>query len=220
MIVEERTYTVKPGAIAEYLKIYEAEGQHIQIPILGRLVGWYWSELGPLNQTVQMWAYESLTERQERRAEMMKNPKWMALARDKILPLLVNQHSKILKPAAWSPPIGKPITTGHGRKMAMVEHRCYTLHAGADAQYTKLYGDDGFKLQGAILGNLVGWYTSEFGGVNQITHMWGYESHADRDGKRAELGKNGPWQAFLPKIRALCLTQDNKLLIPAPWSPR
>ena len=220
MIVEERTYTVKPGAIAEYLKIYEAEGQHIQIPGLGRLVGWYWTELGPLNQTVQMWAFESLTERQERRGAVMNNPKWMALARGKILPLLLTQHSKILKPAAWSPPVGQATTAGHGRKMAMVEHRCYTLQPGADAQYSKFYGDEGFKIQAPILDNLVGWYTSEFGGVNQITHMWGYDSHADRDRKRAELAKNGPWQAFLPKIRALMVSQDNKLLLPAPWSPR
>lgn len=220
MIVEERTYAVRPGSIAEYLKIYEAEGQHIQIPILGRLVGWYYSELGPLNQTVQMWAYDSLTERQERRAEMMKNPKWMALARDKILPLLVSQHAKILKPAPWSPPIGQAITSGHGRKMAMVEHRCYTLHPGQDGQYSRLYGEEGFKHQGPILGNLVGWYTSEFGGVNQITHMWGYESHADRDKRRAELAKSQPWQAVLPKLRALMLLQENKLLLPAPWSPR
>jgi len=37
MIVEERIYTLQPGTTAEYLRLYEAEGMAIQVPILGRM---------------------------------------------------------------------------------------------------------------------------------------------------------------------------------------
>ena len=68
MIVEQRTYTLKPGATADYLKAYENEGFAIQEPILGRLVGWYTTDCGPLNQIVHMWAYDAYAERDRRRS--------------------------------------------------------------------------------------------------------------------------------------------------------
>ncbi len=60
MIVEERIYTMHPGQIGHYVKAYAAEGLAIQKPILGRLVGYYTTEFGPLNQEIHMCASESL----------------------------------------------------------------------------------------------------------------------------------------------------------------
>lgn len=63
MLVEERTYTTHPGKYREYLALYEAEGLEIQHRILGRMAGYYYSDIGDLNQIVHLWAYESLDER-------------------------------------------------------------------------------------------------------------------------------------------------------------
>lgn len=46
MIVEERIYTLKIGAINEYKKLYLAEGYEVQKAILGDLIGYY---LSPIN---------------------------------------------------------------------------------------------------------------------------------------------------------------------------
>ena len=40
----------------EYVRLYEEEGLAIQEPILGHLVGYYTTEIGPLNQVVHLWA--------------------------------------------------------------------------------------------------------------------------------------------------------------------
>ena len=50
MLVEQRTYTTQPGKVRDYLALYEAEGLTIQRRILGRMVGYYRSEFGALNQ--------------------------------------------------------------------------------------------------------------------------------------------------------------------------
>ena len=63
MIVEQRTYTTHPGKWREYLALYEQEGLQIQRQILGRMVGYYYSDIGDLNQVVHLWAYEDLNER-------------------------------------------------------------------------------------------------------------------------------------------------------------
>lgn len=102
----------------------------------------------------------------------------------------------------------------------IVEMRTYTLVAGGVAKYMKLYEEEGFAIQGLVLGNLVGWYFTEFGELNQIVHMWGYDSFAERERRRKELAGRAEWQAFLAKIVPLILKQENKIMTPAPWSPK
>lgn len=100
MFVEERIYTLQPGKVPEYLKLYQEEGRPIQMRILPALVGYYTSEIGALNVVVHMWAYEDLKQRSECRAKMMADPGWQAYAR-KVQPLLVHQESRILNPAPF-----------------------------------------------------------------------------------------------------------------------
>ncbi len=101
----------------------------------------------------------------------------------------------------------------------IVEQRTTTLKPGATPDYMRLYEDEGYAIQEPILGRLLGWYTSDFGALNQIVHVWGYESYAERERRRAELGGDPRWRAFLAKIRPLILRRESKTLIPAPWSP-
>lgn len=103
MLVEQRTYTAHPGKWRDYLKLYEAEGLEVQKRILGRMVGYYTSEVGTLNQIVHLWAYESLDERAMRRAALMEDPQFRAYVA-KMLPLLQSQKSQILRPAPFFTP--------------------------------------------------------------------------------------------------------------------
>lgn len=103
MLVEERTYTTHPGKYREYLALYEAEGLEIQHRILGRMVGYYYSDIGDLNQIVHLWAYESLDERAERRTRLLADPGFKAYVA-RMLPLLQAQHSRILRPAPFFQP--------------------------------------------------------------------------------------------------------------------
>ncbi|WP_136659260.1 NIPSNAP family protein [Nitratireductor sp. XY-223] len=102
MIVEERIYSLQVGTAPEYLRLYEAEGLAIQRPILGRMVGYFTTEIGPLHQIVHLWAYRDLAERSERRARLAADEGWKAYVQ-KIRPFVVSQENKILIPAPFSP---------------------------------------------------------------------------------------------------------------------
>ena len=39
MYIDERTYTLKNGKVPEFLKLYEAEGENVQIRVVGKY-GW------------------------------------------------------------------------------------------------------------------------------------------------------------------------------------
>ena len=108
MFVEQRTYTTRPGKLREYLALYQAEGYEVQRRILGRLVGYYHTEIGELNEVVHMWAYTDLAERSERRARLLADPAFAAYVQ-KMTPLLMRQQSRILVPAPFFTPTWQPL---------------------------------------------------------------------------------------------------------------
>jgi len=102
MIVEQRTYRFRPGTIPQFMARYQAGPLELQKRILGNLLGYFVTEVGPLNETVHLWGYDSLDERARRRAALMAEPDWRAFLQD-ILPMLEAQETRILLPTAFSP---------------------------------------------------------------------------------------------------------------------
>ncbi|WP_322024859.1 NIPSNAP family protein [Burkholderia sp. BCC1977] len=102
MYYEMRTYTVQIGKMNEYLRHFEQEG----LPVISRyatLVGWWYTEIGELNQVVHIWAYESLDDRIKRRTALYEDPDWLEKFVPKAFPMLEKMESKLLRPAAFSP---------------------------------------------------------------------------------------------------------------------
>ena len=102
MIVEQRTYRFKAGKVPTFMAIYEEKGLEIQKRILGNLICYFATEIGPLNETVHLWGYASLDDRAARRAALMADEGWRAFLAE-ILPLLEMQETKILLPTGFSP---------------------------------------------------------------------------------------------------------------------
>jgi len=100
MFVEERVYTFAPGKSGEFAKLHEAEGRAAQERHLGPAVGYYYTEIGQLNQVVSLWAYPTLDERNARRERLSQDPAWGPfLAKGR--PFFVAQETRILKPASF-----------------------------------------------------------------------------------------------------------------------
>ena len=104
MIVEHRTYTLKPQRTRDFLALYEKAALPLQRKYLGRLVGFFVSEIGPMNQVVHLWAFDSLADREQRRAAMEADPLWAPYVnalRD--LDVMQEQETKLLRPVSFSP---------------------------------------------------------------------------------------------------------------------
>lgn len=102
MIYDFRMYTLKPGATPEYMAAVEEVALPIRKKHGVKLAGWYYSEIGELNQVVHIWAFEDLNQRIQQRQKFLSDP---SLAADiaKIREMYVHQESKFLMPAAFSP---------------------------------------------------------------------------------------------------------------------
>lgn len=95
MILEERTYTLVPGGVPQYLAHYAALGRESQERHLGQMVGCFQSEVGELNQLVFMWRYENAADRERRRAALMADEQFTEF-RKSVRALLVQQKNCIL----------------------------------------------------------------------------------------------------------------------------
>ena len=58
----------------------------------------------------------------------------------------------------------------------IVEMRTYTIQPGSTPEYFKVYETMGMEAQKEILGHMVGYYATEIGELNQVVHMWAYDS--------------------------------------------
>ena len=93
------------------------------------------------------------------------------------------------------------------------ELRTYTLMPGKQAEYLKLNAEIGRKIRGDKYGKLEGYWSTEFGTLNQLVHLWSYPDLNERERLRAALAKDEAWtKEYIPKIRPMMLAQENKIL--------
>ncbi|ANF58773.1 NIPSNAP family protein [Halotalea alkalilenta] len=102
MILEERIYRIRSGQMSQYLALVREEGLAIQQPILGHLIGYFVTEIGPLSHVVHMWAYQSFEERQRRRQLLALDPRWQAFI-PRLTALIEDSQNRILLPTDFSP---------------------------------------------------------------------------------------------------------------------
>jgi hypothetical protein len=101
----------------------------------------------------------------------------------------------------------------------IVEMRTYVLHPGQQGRFLALMEQEGIAIERGILGHMLGFYTCEIGTLNQIVHLWSYDSFDDRAQRRARLASDPEWTAFVPKVLPLIRDMENRILTPASFSP-
>jgi hypothetical protein len=102
MIFEMRTYTIKIGQLNNYIKHFEQNG----MPIISKyvtLIGYWYTEIGELNQIIQIWSYDDLNERSAKREELYRDTSWLCEFIPKAMEMLEKQESKIITPSNFSP---------------------------------------------------------------------------------------------------------------------
>ncbi|MBE0589925.1 MAG: NIPSNAP family protein [Hydrogenophaga sp.] len=102
MIVEMRSYVLRPGTLPEFMRLMGSEGIDIERPVLGDMLGFYSTEVGSINKVIHLWRYASFEDRQQRRAQLAASPEWAAFV-PKVLPLIQEMHNELLNPASFSP---------------------------------------------------------------------------------------------------------------------
>lgn len=103
--------------------------------------------------------------------------------------------------------------------MPVVELRQYVLQTPAKLEeYLETYETIGLPVQRRILGGFLGYFVTEIGMQNQLTHLWMYSDLEERRRRRAELAKDEEWQRCLSIIRPMIMTMENRIMYPTEFS--
>ena len=202
MIIEMRTYLLKPGTTPAFMERF-AEGLPARLQF-SKLGGIWHSEVGTLNQVVHVWPYESFEDRERIGQAARKTGKWPPKTQE----FIIFQDSKILQHAPFSPPLEE-------RKLGNIyEFRTYTYQPGAMPTVLERFGK--IIPERVKLSPLAGAWHSAIGSLNQYIHVWAYKDSGERERLRAESAKIPGWP---PVTRELMVRQENALMVPAPFSP-
>jgi hypothetical protein len=203
VIYEIRTYRIAPGSLAEVEKrfgeAYEYRKKYSE------LTAFLHTEVGPLNEIVHIWGYQDLAERARIRAEAAKDANWPP----KIGEFIREMRSEIVTPFSFLPPV-RP-----GKIGPIFELRYYTLKPGTLPDLAKGWEakiPERTKLSPLVLAGPV-----EFGKANGFIHIWAYSGLDQRAKVRDEARAKGVWPP--PGGGDRLLTQENKVLLPAAFSP-
>lgn len=95
-----RIYTLKPGKLPLFLSRYAESGLAIHRRHLGALLGYWVTDVGPLNTLVHVWGYADAEDRAARRARLAADPAWAAFG-EEVAPLFVSMEARLLHPASF-----------------------------------------------------------------------------------------------------------------------
>ncbi len=103
----------------------------------------------------------------------------------------------------------------------IVDLRTYTMVPGRLGAFLELYQSEGLPIQLKHLGKPIGYFVTVVGTLNQVVHLWGYESMADRERRRGAMEADPAWIAYRKKSAATgnVQRQANKLLKSTSFSP-
>ena len=104
MIVDHRTYRIKPTQMQRHLDIYGEFGFAAQSRHLGQPHAYMVAESGEMNSLVHQWVYEDAADRAKRRAAMFADPEWQVyLQKLNESGLLLEQKTSLMIPAKFCP---------------------------------------------------------------------------------------------------------------------
>lgn len=102
MLFELRTYTARPGQMPAVLKTLAEEGNPLTHQFVEWPVAYFTAETGLANRVMMLWAYSSTSERAQRKARMLPDPRFQELG-SRFNPNFAQQQSEFLIPTSFSP---------------------------------------------------------------------------------------------------------------------
>jgi NIPSNAP len=89
-----------------------------------------------------------------------------------------------------------------------------TLRPGTVSAYLRETETVGLPARGTDYGLNRGYWVSDFGTLNQVSHLWSYQNHDDRQRSQKKLEANDSWNEYRATVRPWIVRQNIQLLNP------
>ena len=101
----------------------------------------------------------------------------------------------------------------------IIDHRTYQFRPLQAAKFIEIVENQGMDVIGPMMNHMKGFFVTEIGRMNEVVHIYAYESFEQRTAVRAEVAESPGFPDFAAKVTPLLLSQDTKILKPVSFSP-
>ena len=207
-IVEIRVEEFERGSLPRLLAVYKELALPALTLHIGRPLAFYVPSVGRINCLTQLWAYDSLAEYERGQAGIEADPSWKGYLRAS--QGVIRYRDTRLTRRIQFPIIDQAPNESH-RKL-VVDFRTYLIHFNQMQTFLDTTLVFALKVMLRHIGPPVGYYLTTVGNLQQITHIWGYDSMGDMEVRRNARNADPEWQAYLDASSGIYERQETQVL--------
>lgn len=207
-VVEIRVEEYERGVLPRLLAAFREHAAPALRNHIGTPLAFYLPSVGRINCITQLWAYDSLADYEARQAALAGDPAWQRYLRA-AEGLIRYRDTRLTRRIAF-PAIDAVDNVSHAKPV--VDFRTYLIHF--DRMQTFLSTTQQFALDVMVrhIGPPVGYYQTIVGNLQQITHIWGYDSMADMETRRRARNADPDWVQYLDASHGIYERQETQVL--------
>jgi NIPSNAP len=205
MIDELRIYRLVPGGLADYLKFAGEVAMPLRGDSYGKLLGFWYGEIGSANCAFNLWQHEDLNTRQALREGLETMSEWRAQYLSRVQPLMQQTVIRLMTPVAE---VSEPKEAGNTYELRIIRTKAGRAHELASRLMT--------EPPPHLKARTVGIWTTFAGTLNEVVQLCAYRDVRERLSYPLQ---HAEWRDFLGRHGPLAEEVESSLLIPVDFSP-
>ena len=206
--VDLRIYTTRQRGMAEFLRLQNEEMLPIQLRHIEKPLGYYTTEIGPQDEVIHLWGFDSLADMEARRDARNRDPDWAAYL-EKTEGLFVEQETYMVKRVKLP---GLDHLAASVADKNLVDFRAMTIKRRGLPEFLNLFESMAAPVLLRHIGPPIGFYATDIGPLNRLYQLWGYDSLADMEARQASRDADPAWADYLDASAHLVIRQQTRAI--------
>lgn len=208
-IVEIRVEEYERGTLPRFLSVYKEIALPILVREVGRPLACYTTNVGRINCLTQLFAYDSLADFERRQAAVEADAGWAEY-------LQAAQGIIRYRNTRLTRRIGFPLIDGSANlsyRKPVIDLRTYHIRFNQMPTFLRTTQEFALDVMVHHIGPPIGYYLNVAGNLQQITHLWGYDSMGDMETRRLARNADPDWQKYLDASDGIYERQETQVLV-------
>lgn len=207
-VVEIRVEEFTRGSLPKYVELHKSIALPLLEAHLGRPMAYYITNVGRINCVTQLWGYDSYEEYQSKRAAVESRPQWQDyIGATEGVTRFINTR---LTHRVVFPNVDEGADVS--RAKPIVDFRTYLIHHNHMSTFLRTTQEHAMNVMLRHIGPPIGYYLTKVGNVNEITHIWGFDSMGDMETRRNARNADPEWRNYLDASDGIYERQDTQIL--------
>ena len=224
MIFERRAYTMEPGHTEMFDQAQIERGFDLVKPYMERLVGYFSTRSGVVDQVIHFYRYDDLADWELRLRGLYNVPE--------LTPYFVNtrkivrhQTNAFFEPLPvlglnplwsrqrdWLPADGQKLSQLSPN--IIIEERAFQLKPGGIPAFVKACESTGAELFKTMEDRTIGAFMTMIGPLHNILIWWWFKTQDEQEDRLAMFSGRAEWKAFINEVSPFLLNQKRILMLP------